>query len=216
MSSFNTLLFDLDGTLTDPHEGITGSIRYAMTQMQRPLSPDADLGWCIGPPLPDSFHHLLQTDDTAAVTQAIGFYRERFATAGLYENVLYPSIPEALATLQAAGKRLFVATSKPTVYAQKIVDHFGLSVYFEKVYGSELNGRLGQKSDLIAHILRQEGLAAVATMMIGDRRHDIKGALANGVQAIGVTYGYGTPQELQQAGAHRLIGQPADLTRLAV
>jgi phosphoglycolate phosphatase len=210
---FTTLLFDLDGTLTDPKVGITESIRYALDRMERPYPPDASLDWCIGPPLQESFATLLETDDPTLPQEALRLFRERFSTVGLFENSPYPAIPALLQTLQDAGFRLFVATSKPAVYAQRIVAHFDLEQYFLLVYGSELDGRLTHKNELIHHILQQEKLNPAHTLMIGDREHDILGAKANNVAATGVTWGYGSPEELVAAGAATLLHQPADLLR---
>ncbi len=208
---FTTLLFDLDGTLTDPKVGITESIRYALAKLERPYPPDASLDWCIGPPLQESFAKLLQNDDPQLGQEALRLFRERFSTVGLFENVPYPTISGVLSTLQAAGLNLFIATSKPAVYAQQIVEHFELAHYFKVVYGSELNGRFTHKNELIRHILQQEKLDPQHTLMIGDREHDILGAKANDVAAAGVTWGYGSPEELSAAGASTLLHRPADL-----
>ena len=208
---YTTLLFDLDGTLTDPKVGITESIRYALVKMERPYPPDASLDWCIGPPLQESFATLLQNEDPAVSQEALRFFRERFGTVGLFENVPYPTIAEVLGSLQAAGLRLFIATSKPAVYARQIVEHFDLARFFLAVYGSELDGRLTHKNELIHHVLQTEALNPAQTLMIGDRKHDILGAKANNVAAAGVTWGYGSPEELSAAGANTLLHQPADL-----
>jgi len=211
--AFTTLLFDLDGTLTDPKVGITESIRYALDRMERPYPPDASLDWCIGPPLLESFARLLQNDDPALGQEALRLFRERFSTVGLFENTPYPSIPQLLGTLQEAGLQLFIATSKPAVYARCIVEHFDLAKFFLEVYGSELDGRLTHKSDLIRHVLQQEGLNSSCTLMIGDREHDMLGARANNVSGVGVTWGYGSPTELTNAGAITLLHQPSDLLK---
>ena len=208
---FSNLLFDLDGTLTDPKVGITESIRYALAKMERPYPPDASLDWCIGPPLQEPFATLLQTDDPQLPVEALRLFRERFGTVGLFENTPYPAIAPVLQTIQAAGLRLFVATSKPAVYAQQIVDHFDLARYFLVVYGSELDGRLTHKNELIHHVLQQETLDPAQTLMIGDREHDILGAKANQVTAVGVTWGYGSAPELTAAGALTLLDHPTDL-----
>jgi phosphoglycolate phosphatase len=209
--AFTSLLFDLDGTLTDPKVGITESIRFALVRMERPYPPDASLDWCIGPPLQESFAKLLQSDDPQLGQKALLLFRERFSTVGLFENVPYPTIPQMLGALQAAGLRLFIATSKPAVYANQIVQHFDLAHYFLNVYGSELDGRLTHKNELIHHILQRESLNPSRTLMIGDREHDMLGAKANSVTAVGVTWGYGTPDELTNAGAIALLNQPNDL-----
>lgn len=209
--TFTTLLFDLDGTLTDPKVGITESIRYALDKMERPYPPQASLDWCIGPPLLESFAKLLQSDDLALGQEALRLFRERFSTVGLIENEPYPDMPPVLEKLQAAGLKLFIATSKPAVYARRIVAHFDLAHYFLAVYGSELDGRLTHKNELLHHILQTEKLNPTQTLMIGDRKHDILGAKANQVTAVGVTWGYGSAQELTTAGATALLHQPSDL-----
>ncbi len=208
---FTTLLFDLDGTLTDPKVGITESIRYALAKMERPYPPDASLDWCIGPPLQESFATLLHSDDTAVTTEALRFFRERFGTVGLFENTPYPDIANVLGQLQTAGLQLFIATSKPAVYARQIVEHFELAPYFLEIYGSELDGRLTHKNELIQHVLQSEALNPAHTLMIGDRKHDMLGAKANGVAAAGVTWGYGSAEELTAAEANILLHQPTDL-----
>ena len=208
---FSTLLFDLDGTLTDPKVGITESIRYALAKMERPYPPNASLDWCIGPPLQESFATLLQTDDPQLPTEALRLFRERFGTVGLFENEPYPDIANVLGQLQAAGFKLFIATSKPAVYARQIVEHFELARYFLAVYGSELDGRFSNKNELIAHILQTEKLSPTHTLMIGDREHDILGAKANQVTAVGVTWGYGSLKELTKAGAHTLLHKPEEI-----
>ena len=138
-------------------------------------------------------------------------FRERFGTVGLFENTPYPAIPHVLQNLQAAGLRLFIATSKPAVFAQRIVEHFDLAHYFLVVYGSELDGRLTHKNELIHHVLQQEALDPAQTLMVGDREHDILGAKANHVAAAGVTWGYGSAQELTAAGALTLLHEPTNL-----
>ena len=209
--TFNTLLFDLDGTLTDPKVGITESIRYALAKMKRPYPPDASLDWCIGPPLQESLAKLLQSDDPQLPAEALRLFRERFGTVGLFENEPYPNIANVLGQLQAAGQHLFIATSKPAVYARQIVEHFDLARYFSEVYGSEMNGRFSHKNELIAHILQTENLNPAHTLMIGDREHDILGAKANQVTAVGVTWGYGSLKELTKAGAHTLLHKPEEI-----
>ena len=210
----HTVLFDLDGTLTDPKVGITTSMRYAMVKMKRPLAADIDLDWCIGPPLQDNFAHLLQTDDPLLIQQGVAAFRERFATTGLFENELYDGIPALLTDLGARGLRCYVATSKPTVYAERIIAHFGLSHHFVRVYGSELNGRYAQKAELIGHILQIEGLSAATTMMVGDRSYDIVGGKENGVWVTAVTYGYGSVEEIREAAPDFIVNAPSELRSL--
>lgn len=202
--------FDLDGTLTDPKQGIVRSIRYALHRLghDAPLQ-DGDLAWCIGPPLLESLETLL--GDAAAAKDALRHYRERFADVGLYENEVYAGVPEALAALKRQGQQLFVATSKPRVYAERIVDHFGLSSFFEAVCGSELDGTRSDKTELLAWIVEHKRLQPWQTTMVGDRRHDIIGALNNGMRAVGVLYGYGNRAELEGAGASWLCNTPGEL-----
>jgi phosphoglycolate phosphatase len=211
---WNTILFDLDGTLTDPKVGITSSIRYALAKLERPLSPQTNLDWCIGPPIQQNFATLLATDDPALIDQGIVAYREYFAEKGLLENEVYPDVPTMLATLNDLGLRCYVATSKPTVYARQIVAHFGLHDYFVQVYGSELTGVNGNKGDLIRHLLAEENLQATQTIMVGDRKHDMLGAQENDVVAIGVLYGYGSRAELEESGANFLVQTPLEIVSL--
>ena len=210
----SAVLFDLDGTLTDPFEGITRSIQHALEKMSARAVEAADLRWCIGPPLWDSFRVLLETDDKAQLDEAVAHYRERYTVTGLYENSLIQGIPEVLAELTGAGVKLHVCTSKPHAYAGKIVEHFGLMPHFGKVYGSELDGTRSAKAELIAHVLSEEGLAAEETAMIGDRKHDLIGANANGVKGVGVLWGYGSREELAAENPVLIAERPADLERL--
>ena len=205
------LLFDLDGTLTDPREGITKCIAHALERMGREAPPPEALTFAIGPPLRASLARLLRTDDRDEVERAIGHYRERFAGTGLYENAPYAGIDAALAALRAAGHRLFVATSKPRVYAERIVRHFALDAHFEAVHGCELDGTREDKRDLLAHLLPHHGLASPRTVMIGDRGVDMRAARHHGAFALGVTWGYGSREELREAGAHALCDSPGEL-----
>jgi len=209
-----TLLFDLDGTLTDPFEGITRSMQYALEKMSAPVPDARELHWCIGPPLWESFRVLLETDDKADLDRAVAFYRERFTVTGLFENTLIKGITELLETLSDAGMRLHVCTSKPHAYAGKIVEHFGLMPYFGKVYGSELDGTRSAKAELIAHILNEENLSASETVMVGDRKHDLIGANANGVAGIGVLWGYGSREELEAERPIMIAERPKDISAI--
>ncbi len=205
MTPIQAILFDLDGTLLDPATGITRSIQHALGRLEQPILTRAELLSCIGPPLRQSFATLLHTSDPARVELAMTLYRERYATVGLLENELYPGIPELLAQLNQRPARLFLATAKPHVYARRILAHLGLTHFFAGVYGSELDGRHENKWDLLAYLLAQEGLSAAATLMIGDRAHDIQAAQRNGIRSLGVTYGYGSVAELRAAGADGLV-----------
>jgi len=204
------LYFDLDGTLTDPYEGITRCILYALDKLGFPRPSDDYLYSCIGPPLYDTFPELVGPDLTLA---AIDLYRERFVEVGWQENVLYDGILDTLDTLTSAGHRLFVATSKPRVHAKKIVDHFGMGQFIETVYGCELDGTRAKKVDLLEFAIR-ENPGEVHRSMIGDRKHDLIGAIANNMRPVGVAYGYGSVEELTLAGAAAIAATPADLPEL--
>jgi len=194
------VLFDLDGTLTDPKLGITRSIQHALRKRGRPV-PDADsLEPWIGPPLEHSFRAYAGMSDSDA-KQAVEDYREYFADVGLYENAVYPGIPELLADLSARGIRLALATSKPTVFAERILAHFQLAVHFEHVVGSFLDGRRSEKREIIADALTALGVTRERVSHVGDRKHDVEGALANGVTSIAAGWGYGSREELVAAGA---------------
>ena len=200
MIASKTLLFDLDGTLSDPRQGIVKSIVYALEKLNYTAPPAAELEHYIGPPLRESFAHILKSSNQEKIEQAVSLYRERFARIGLYENDLYPEIALLLADLHAQGITLFVATSKPTVYAEKIIDHFNLTRFFKKIYGSELEGTRADKSELLNYLLTEESLSPTETIMIGDRKHDAIAAVNNSLQAIGVLWGFGSQEELLQAG----------------
>ena len=210
--SVSTLLFDLDGTLTDPFEGITRSIQYALEKMSARVPEAEELRWCIGPPLWDSFSVLLETDGQSKLDRAVALYRERYTVTGLYENTLIPGIPETLSALKSAGYKLHVCTSKPHAYAGKIVEHFELMPYFGTVYGAELDGTRSHKTELIAHVLATEGITASEALMIGDRKHDLIGAKANQVAGIGVLWGYGSQEELEAEDPIGIATQPHDIS----
>jgi phosphoglycolate phosphatase len=200
----DAIYFDLDGTLTDPKPGITRSIQYALQKLDHPTMPTEDeLTWCIGPPLRASFVRLLGAETSADL--AVSYYRERFSDVGLYENGVYDGIGEVLTSLCASGHRLFVATSKPHVFAERII---GLRDHFERVFGSELDGTRVDKSHLLEYSLKQASVDPAKTLMIGDRSHDMVGAKNNGMKGIGVLYGYGSRDELIEAGAQHVCATP--------
>jgi phosphoglycolate phosphatase len=203
------VFFDLDGTLTDPKEGITKSIAYALNKLGiTPPSLD-DLEWCIGPPLHKSFQKML--GDEQKTKDAVAFYREYYSKTGIFENSLYQGIVEALDTLGKSGRTLYVATSKPKCFADKIIDHFKLNSHFKVVYGSELDGTRSDKAELISFILNQENIVASDCVMIGDREHDLIGARKNQVRGIGVSWGYGSKAELTEAAAEVILGHPNEI-----
>jgi phosphoglycolate phosphatase len=203
------LLVDLDGTLTDPAKGIIGCFRFALEALGRIPPPAADLTWIIGPPLRQSFVEMLA--GIGDPEEALGVYRRRYSSEGLFEAHVYDGVREALAELNASGTRLFLCTAKPVVYADRILRHFDLDRYFEDVYGAELDGRYEDKGDLIVHILESRGLDASDCCMWGDRRHDVIAARRRAIPTIGALWGYGGETELREAGAAALCSAPSEV-----
>lgn len=214
-SVFETILLDLDGTLTDPQEGITRSIRYALARLGLPDRDPHSLRCFIGPPLLESMRERIGLCEADA-RRAVAAYREYFAERGLYENAVFPGIGELLGELAAAGRRLALATSKPAVYAERILEHFGLKHHFTVIAGSNLDGTRTAKPEVIAHALGLLGCAAdpARVVMVGDREHDIFGARAHGLDCIGVSYGYGPEEELRAAGARWIAHSVEELRAL--
>ncbi len=208
------VLFDLDGTLVASGPGILASVRHALNALGEPIPSDKALARFVGPPLQDSFRVECGLDEARA-WQAVLAYRERYTSIGQFESSVYDGIPEVLAALQDAGRRLVVATSKPEPYARTILAHHGLADAFIEVVGSELDGRRTAKAEVIAEALSRLGQRADSgpgtPVMIGDRSHDVLGAQALGVPAVGVLWGHGTADELREAGATLLAEHPADL-----
>ena len=201
---------DLDGTLTDPYEGISNCIGYALERLGQAKPAGDELRRFIGPPLLETFEELLGQD---LAPRALEYYRERFGDIGWRENAVYPGVRGALGVITEAGHRCFVATTKPHVFARRIVEHFELAAYFTEVYGSELDGTRTDKTELLR--FAQRGLSEPKeSVMIGDRYHDVVGARNNGFRAIGVTWGYGTADELRGAGADCLAASPEQLPGL--
>ncbi len=212
--TISKLLLDLDGTLTDSKPGITRSIVHALSKMGLPAPPDTELVKLIGPPLKHIFATLMPDPTDADVDEAITLYRERFADVGLFENSVYHGIPESLEKLIADGYHLFLATSKPRIFARRILEHFKLDHLFNAIHGSEMDGTRQDKSELIDHVLRSENIKKDEAAMIGDRSHDIVGGLANNLHTIGVLWGYGTKLELETAGVHDIATIPGDLNEI--
>lgn len=210
----DVLLFDLDGTLTDPKPGIVGCIRFALDRLTVACPGDDALVQYIGPPLRATFGTLLATADARRIEEAMAFFRQRFSTTGLFENQVYDGVPAMLERTSQTVAAAYVATSKPAVYAERIVSHFGLDEHFQRVYGAELDGRYDDKAELLAHLLASEGVSADVAVMIGDRAVDMRAAKANGLRAIGVLWGYGSERELVDAGADVLCHTPNDLADL--
>ena len=207
------VLFDLDGTLTDPAEGITKSVRHALNAFGIEVPDLKELNRFIGPPLADSFRDFYGMDP-GQCREAIRVMREYFSERGIFENRPYDGIRELLERLRREGLRLMVATSKPTVFACRILEHFGLAEYFEFVGGAELSGERQAKCEVIRHVLERTGLEpSDRIVMVGDRRHAVEGARAGGLGCIGVLYGYGDRDELERAGAERVVADLGELER---
>lgn len=207
------VLFDLDGTLTDPKEGITKSVQYALKKFDIHVEDLNQLVSFIGPPLGLSFNEQYGFSNEEA-KQAVAYYREYFQDRGLYENEVYPGMEQGLQALIAQGKTLLVATSKPTVYAVKILKHFRLHSYFRFVGGSELDGSRTDKAEVIRHVLDELRVRTEDAVMIGDRKHDVIGAKRVGLASIAVGYGYGSEQELTDSGPTYLVNTVDELFNL--
>lgn len=210
----NTVLFDLDGTLTDPFPGISRCILHALELQRLPPLPDTQLRSWIGPPLLSSFSNYFERLGCGDARLALVQYRERFSTTGLFENTVYRGVPGLLKDLGQSGYRLYLATAKPQVYAQRIVEHFGLDPFLVKSYGSELDGQRTDKIKLLSYLLEQEQLDPSDCIMVGDREYDMGAGCYHGMATIGVLWGYGGESELLDAGAQSLASSPAHLNEL--
>jgi phosphoglycolate phosphatase len=207
------ILFDLDGTLIDSETGIVNSIQYALSRLGAPSPPREELRAWIGPPLRVTFP-LALGDDLAAVERAVDLYRERFSTIGWREHVVYPGIDAVIDALAERGDRLAVVTTKPDLYAEKIVRSLAFGARFERVYAAQAGSRDSEKAAMIARALRDFDSRPDDAVMIGDRHFDIDGAKANGVRALGVGWGFGSHEELRAAGADAIAADSPGLHTL--
>ncbi|WP_019803769.1 HAD family hydrolase [Streptococcus mutans] len=211
---YQTILFDLDGTLTNPALGITNSLAYALEKFNIEVTDKKELYRFIGPPLQDSFENFYHFSKEDSL-KAVDFYRDYFRHKGLYENEVYQGIPDLLERLKAQGKKLLVATSKPEEFARQILKHFELFDYFDLVAGASMDGSKRLKGDVIAYALTSAQVSDLsATIMIGDREHDIIDAKKNGLDAIGVLYGFGNREELETAGAKFIVETVENLRKI--
>ncbi|HET9926964.1 MAG TPA: HAD hydrolase-like protein [Methylomirabilota bacterium] len=206
-----TVLFDLDGTLTDSSAGITACIRHALGRLGRPCPKDDELAAYIGPPLRGTFSTLLGTTDPALIDTALLHYRARYDETGLYENRVYDGVPEMLEGAARLADAMFVTTAKLQPAATRIVAHFDLARHFAGVYGAGLDGRFDRKVDLLAHLLETGVIRAENSIMVGDRGLDITAAKLNGLRSIGALWGFGDRRELADAGADVLCESPRAL-----
>lgn len=210
---YQTILFDLDGTLTDSGQGILNSVAYALEKMGIEEPDTANLNRFIGPPLYESFSRFYQLspEDTQS---AIDAFRVYFKEKGMFENQLYPGIIPLLEELRTAGKTLVIATSKPEIFAKQILEHFGIAHYFDVIAGASLDSSRISKADVIGYAINQLEAFPKHAVMIGDREHDIEGARMHQLPAIGVLYGYGNKQEFEKAGATMIVETVQDLKRV--
>lgn len=212
--NYKYVLIDLDGTVTDPKIGITKSVQYALAYYQINVDNLNSLTPFIGPPLKESFMQFYGFNDEKA-TEAVEKYREYFRDIGIFENTVYEGMEELLASLVKAGRTVILATSKPTVFAKRILEHFNLSQYFTFISGSELDGTRTKKSEVIEYALTQNNITDIRhVVMVGDREYDIKGAQEVGVDSVGVLFGYGDYEELSKAGADYLARDIQELTEI--
>ena len=210
LMEYRNILFDLDGTLTDPYLGITNAVKYSLQKFNIEERNENTLRAIIGPPLETSFMEFYQFDANKTKT-AIGYYREYYSEKGIYENKLYPDIDTILAKIRDAGKTLILATSKPAIFASKILEYFNIDKYFYDITGSNLDGTLVEKDEIIKFIMEKHDLKPETTIMIGDRKYDISGAHKNNIHSIAVMYGYGSKEELEQSKPTYFCENTADI-----
>ena len=210
--NYKTAIFDLDGTITDSGPGIMNAIRYAVKKRGLPDVPEEVLRSFIGPPLKEQFRSVFGLSDDEG-TIMVATYREYYGEKGIFENRVYDGVPEVLQKLQEAGVRILMATSKPEKYAKQIAEHFGFDKYFDFIGGACMDGRRTDKHDVIEYVIDSCKVCRENTVMIGDRRHDMIGASKAGIRSIGVLYGYGSREELEEAGAERIAVTPGDIVK---
>ena len=209
---YKYVFFDLDGTLTQSEFGIINSIMYALNKMNIKVEDPESIKRFIGPPLMQSFKKFYDMNDSDA-EQATNYYREYYNAGEMYNAPLYDGIEETLKTLKENGKKLYVVTSKPTVFASRIVEKFDIMKYFEEVIGPDLSDKEYTKDDLVKIAIEKTKGNAEECIMIGDRFYDIDGAKSNNIDSVGVTYGYGSKEELVKAGAVYIAETPKDILR---
>ncbi|AWN61352.1 HAD family hydrolase [Streptococcus sobrinus] len=214
MTNYQTIIFDLDGTLTDSQTGIINSLAYAFKQMGLPMPVQSQLKKFIGPPLSQSFQDFCGLNDIET-QKTISYYRQYFADKGWKENQLLPGARELLAKLKQAGKTLLVASSKPEVFVKQILDHFEIDSYFTVIAGASLDDSRSQKSAVIAHALKTAKIEELkGCVMVGDRKHDVEGAKVQGLPTIGLLLGFGSRQELEESGAIAIAENFQDLEKI--
>jgi phosphoglycolate phosphatase len=206
-----SVLLDLDGTLIDSYSGISASCVAALRALGHQPDETLDIRRAIGPPLEELMQILLQRYGDDRVGEAVAAYRQHYGASGFLGSVPYPGIGNSLEEMKRGGLRIYLATSKRAVFASRILDHLKFATYFDGIHGSVPGGELDHKPELLAHVLSEHRLSPSHSLMVGDRRHDISGAHAVGMRGLGVLWGYGSRDELETAGADRLVDCPADL-----
>ena len=206
--SVTTLFFDLDGTVSNNFQGISRCLNFALEQLGLRQLTDLEVMPFVGPPFRESLPRAFPGIDTEA---ALKLYRERYATTGWLENSLYDGMAQAISTLHSQGFTIALCTSKPRVFAERIIEHFDLARYFQGVHGPELDGKFDRKTDLLAHLIEHYKTAPENALMIGDRDKDVEAALHVGAHSLGVLWGFGSRQELSEAGAKHIVTRPDEL-----
>jgi len=209
---YSNILFDLDGTITDSKIGIINSIKQALSNFNIQENDTVVLNQFLRPPLLDSFKNVYKLSESDA-RLALTYYREYYSDKGIFENELFPGIIPLLEKLTNDKKTIYMATSKPTVYAKEIARHFRIGHYFRSIYGSNIDGSRSDKTEIIKYLMATENIDPAQTIMIGDRKHDMIGAKNNGIDSIGVVYGYGGEQEMKETDPTYIIHTTGDLYR---
>lgn len=211
----HSILLDLDGTIVDSCPGILASCLAALRALGHEPDETLDVRRFIGPPLEEIMQHLLRSYGDDRVGEAVTAYRRHYGDSGYLGSLPYPGIGKALDEMKQSGLRIYLATSKRETFASRILEHLNFAAYFDGIHGSVPSGALDHKPELLAHIVAKHDLSPSRSLMVGDRRHDIAGAHAVGMRGLGALWGYGSRDELETAGADRLVDTPADLARIA-
>ncbi|WP_374375744.1 HAD hydrolase-like protein [Dongia sp.] len=211
----HSILLDLDGTIVDSCPGILASCLAALRALGHEPDETLDVRRFIGPPLEEIMQHLLRSYGDDRVGEAVTAYRRHYGDSGYLGSLPYPGIGKALDEMKQSGLRIYLATSKRETFASRILEHLNFATYFDGIHGSVPSGELDHKPELLAHIVAKHDLSPSSSLMVGDRRHDIAGAHAVGMRGLGALWGYGSRDELETAGADRLVDTPADLARIA-
>ncbi len=212
--SYESVIFDLDGTLSDPSEGIFRSLHHAFDAIGRPELKDTNLDWFIGPPVFAALSRVLGDPDPAEVEVALNHFRTRYGTVGKFENRLYAGIPELLGTIRSRGMRAFVATSKPHAFAHDILEHFGLASQFDDIQGHDVAAPHETKTEVLARLLGRNPIDSSRALMVGDRHHDADASRDFGIPCVGVLWGFGQPAEFDHPNVLATIAHPSDLLKI--